>query len=287
MNVAIVGTGNVGSALLFHLADVPGIEKILVMNIQDEWSQAAIMDVASAKPVAALKLEIASYNQLGEADVIALTSGAQMEVGQTGKDVLAANIKLTKNLLDSARLKKGVIVIALATPVDDIAGFISQNYQLQRNQVMGFGGDLDRNRLRYVLAQRDIESSDVQIIGEHGGRTIPVYPGQQHLEEVADNVRNFLGKITAQGGRPRNLATGLLFANLIDSVVNDRNSIHNVSGFHPSYQMYITWPYHIGRKGVGAPEHVTLESLAQSWLDKLVSQKQEEIVRLHNSEDYK
>ncbi len=283
MNVAVVGTGNVGSALLFHLVDVPGIEKILVMNIQDEWSQSAIMDVASANPVPALKLEVASFSRLAEADVIALTSGAQMEVGQTGKDVLEANIRITKNILDSATLKKDVIIIALATPVDDITGFIQQNYQLPANHVMGFGGDLDRNRLRYVLAQRNIAYHDVQIIGEHGGRTIPVYAGQQDFEEIAENVRNFLGKITTQGGRPRNLATGLLFANLIESIVNDRKMVHNVCGFHPAYQMYITWPYHVGRQGVGEPEKIALGTIAQSWLNDLVSRKHVEIQSLNHS----
>ena len=282
MNVAVVGTGNVGSALLFHLVDVPGIERILVMNIQDEWSQASIMDVASAKPDAALKLEVASFSSLGEADVIALTSGAQMEVGQTGKDVLDANIRITKNILDSAVLKKDVIIIALATPVDDLTSFIQQNYQLPASHVMGFGGDLDKNRLRYVLSKRNIDNGDVQVIGEHGGRTIPVYSGRQEFEEIAENVRNFLGKITAQGGRPRNLATGLLFANLIDSIINDRQSVHNVCGFHQTYQMHITWPYRIGRQGVGEPEEIALEPMAQSWLDDLVSRKHEEIKSLNN-----
>ena len=36
MQVAVVGTGNVGSALLIHLVDVPLIDEILVMNLKDE-----------------------------------------------------------------------------------------------------------------------------------------------------------------------------------------------------------------------------------------------------------
>jgi len=276
MKVAVVGTGNVGSALLFHLAGVPNIEKILVMNIEDDWSQAAIMDVAGANPEAALKFEVASFDRLGDVDLIGLTSGAQMEAGQTGKDVLNANIKMTKSILDSAQLKKSVFVIALATPVDEVTNFIQNNYKLPENQVMGFGGDLDRNRLSFVLTQRQLPNDDIEIIGEHGGRTIPVYPGEKDFEVVSKSVRNFLGNITVQGGRPRNLASGLLFAKLIDSIINNAHEYHYISGFHPFYKMYVTWPYIVGDKGVGAPKDITIGTLAQNELNNLIDRKREE-----------
>ena len=281
MKIAVVGTGNVGSALLFHLADVPGIDQALVMNIQDEWSYAAIMDVASAKPEAALNFEVAFFNRLGETDIVALTSGAQMQVGQTGKDVLEANIQITQKILDSATLKPNVIIIGLATPVDDITGFIQQNYQLPTQHVMGFGGDLDKNRLAYLLTQRGISTDGIDVIGEHGGRTIPVYSSQKDMENVAEKVRNFLGEITAQGGRPRNLATGLMLARLIDSIVNDRKRVHNVCGFHPHYNMYITWPFCIGKHGLSAPENVDLNEKAQQWLNELVTRKQNEFLKVN------
>jgi L-lactate dehydrogenase len=282
MNVAVVGTGNVGSALLFHLADVPGVEKIFVMNLNDDWSYAAIMDVASAKPVHASRFCIAPFSRLGEADVIALTSGAQMKAGQTGKDVQEENIRIMEAILDSTGLKTSAIIIALATPVDNITAFIQKRYQLPVNQVMGFGGDLDRNRLTYVLQARGKKVGDIQVIGEHGGRTIPVYQDQEDFEEVADKVRNFLGEITTQGGRPRNLATGLLFARLIDSVVNNANRVHTVSGFYPDYGLYITWPFQIGRNGVGAPQPVSITGRAAESLNELIAYKREEIERIAN-----
>ena len=47
MKVVDIRTGNVDSALLFHLVDVSSIDEILLMNIPDDWSKAAIMNVAS------------------------------------------------------------------------------------------------------------------------------------------------------------------------------------------------------------------------------------------------
>ena len=132
MQVSIIGTGNVGGALLTYLMDVPSIDKILVMNIKDEWSKAAIMDAASAKPEAALKLVVAPFNRLSESDLLLLTSGAQMKKGETGKDVLQKNIDITNSILDTAPIKRSAIVIAVATPVDDITAHIQKRYKLKR-----------------------------------------------------------------------------------------------------------------------------------------------------------
>jgi malate/lactate dehydrogenase len=277
MKVAVVGTGNVGSALLFHLADVPSVEEILVMNLQNDWSMAAIMDVASANPEDAARMKVASFDQIGEADLLAMTSGAQMKEGEKGKDVLDANIQIMDSILDSAPLKDGAIVISLATPVDDITAHVQKRYQLHRNHVIGFGGDLDRNRLSYVLHERSLSDDDAHMIGEHGGRSIPVYLGESDFAAVRHKVQNFLGEITTQGGRPRNLATGLLFARLIDSVANDKDIIHYVCGLHPDFDLYITWPYQIGRSGVGPPRRIILPPKAQQAFDGLMDRKREEL----------
>ncbi len=156
MKVGVVGTGNVGSALLFHLVDVASIDEILVMNVEDDWSKAAIMDVASAKPEAALKFSVAPFRRIGEPDLLFLTSGVQMKEEETGKDVLAGNIGLMNAILDSAPVKSSAILIGLATPVDDITAHIQKRCGLPYRQVFGFGGDLDRNRLAYVLSQHQI-----------------------------------------------------------------------------------------------------------------------------------
>jgi L-lactate dehydrogenase len=273
MQVAVVGTGNVGSAVLLHLVDVPNIDEILVMNIEDDWSKSAIMDVASAKPEAALKLKIAPFSRLSEPDILLMTSGGQMDVAQSGKDVLAGNIEVMNAILDKGPPKKSAVVIGLATPVDDVTAHMQKRHGLLHPQVLGFGGDLDRNRLAYVLSLKQIPNQGIAVVGEHGRNAIPVYAGEKEFDAVADRVRFFLRDITAQGGRPRNLATGLMMANLVESIVTDAGRIHFVCGFHPDYQVYMTWPYRIGRKGVLGPEPLTLFPRAQEALKTLIAKR--------------
>ncbi|HSB07297.1 MAG TPA: hypothetical protein VLK23_19125 [Thermodesulfobacteriota bacterium] len=273
MKVAVVGTGNVGSALLLHLVDVPRVDEILVMNVEDDWSKAAIMDVASAKAEEALKLVVAPFRQVSEPDILVLTSGIQMKEGETGSDVLAGNMEVMNMILDTAPVKRSAIVIGLATPVDDITAHIQKRYGLPYSQVFGFGGDLDQNRLAYVLSQHGTPTQGIHVIGEHGKNTIPIYAGEKDYDEVKKRVGNFLGDITTQGGRPRNLATGLLLARLVESIVMDLNRVHHVCGYHPEYKLYLTWPFRIGRKGVVGPEPVTLLPKAEFKLKDLINKK--------------
>jgi malate/lactate dehydrogenase len=271
--VAVAGTGNVGSALLIHLIFVRNIQRILVVNLEEEWSMAAIMDACGARSEAASRLEVADFGDLGRCDVIALTSGAQMKKGEIGSDVLPTNTRIMNEILDQASLKPTAIVIALATPVDEITPHIQVRYNLPRTHVIGFGGDLDRNRLACVLRRRGLPVRNIGVVGEHGAKAIPYYPGNTDYQRVAGEVRNFLASITAYGGSPRNLATAFLLSQLIDDIVNDRNRLHFVCAHHPDFQEYLTWPFLVGRAGAHSPRQAQLGAEARRALELLLSNR--------------
>src|SRR6516165_701672 len=138
MQVAVVGTGNVGSGLLYHLARSARVANIQVISRSQEKGMGAIMDVASAYPKAASKMSCASYQGISQADIIVLTAGVQMKAGQKAKDVLAPNTEVARSILEAASLKKAAILICLATPVDDITVQIQKMSGLPYNQVFGF-----------------------------------------------------------------------------------------------------------------------------------------------------
>lgn len=272
MNVAVVGTGNVGSALLMHLAALEDLNQILVMDVEPGWSRAAVMDVASAHPTDVERFRIAAYPELDQANLIILTSGAQMAEDETAQDVHQKNVRISNAILDQAELSPQAIIIALATPVDAITAHIQQRYDRPASRVMGFGGDLDRNRLVYTLRQRGFDFEEAGVVGEHGARVIPYYPSERSYDEVAHQVRTFLKDITAQGGRPRNLATGLLLSRLIDDLIHDRKRVHFVCGRHPKYDRHLTWPFEINRAGLGDPQKPDLGVRATQELTDLLAE---------------
>jgi L-lactate dehydrogenase len=269
MQVAVVGLGNVGCALLHALAGISGIDRVLVMSRQKEAAMAAILDVAGANPRRASKMSYAPYESLSEADIIVVTAGVQIEKGQTAGDTLKPNIKIADTVLSSATLKKSAILICLASPVDYLTVHMQKKSKLPRNQVFGFGGDLDRNRLEYVLRCDRKKAYNVGIVGEHGANAIPVYEGEAEYAAVAQRVRKFLSTITAHAGQTRNLATGELLGKLVQSIVNDSGQIHYVCGYHAEQGVYLTWPFLIGRKGIVEPVKLSLQPNATGDLDKL------------------
>ncbi len=273
MQVAIIGTGNVGNALLHALAIDHHIEKILVMSRNENSATAAIMDVASAHPKGAEKMRYAPYDKLADADILISTAGVQMQPGQTAKDVFVPNINISESILKAENIKDSAILICLATPVDDVTPYLQRKSKLPMNQVFGFGGDLDKNRLEYILDQHNAHTSKAQIIGEHGRNTIPVYPHEKEYENIAPELRGFLGKITRLAGETRNLATGTLLAKLVNCIVTDAKQIHYVCGYHKEYDVYLTWPFLVGREGIIRPENVKLEAKATNDFEKLVSSR--------------
>jgi L-lactate dehydrogenase len=253
------------------LAYNPQIEKLLVMSRREDTANGAIMDVASANPKGAAKMQYVTYKKISDADIIVLTAGVQMQPGQAAKDVFVPNASLTESIINAGSVKDTAIIICLATPVDDITPLIQHKSKLPFKQIFGFGGDLDRNRLEHILQTRKANTAEARIVGEHGRNAIPVYLNDSDYEIVAGEVRGFLGRLTKLAGETRNLATGDLLAKLVNSIITNANKIHYLCGYHEEYGVYLTWPFVVGCTGIIAADRVSLSSHAAQDLEKLVS----------------
>ncbi len=275
MIVAVVGCGNVGANLLQYLVDVEHVEKILAIGSRgaDAKAMAAIMDVASYKPLQAHKIVASSREGIAEADVIVITAGFKAKFSETSEVVLRKNLQIIDSILEGVELKPGVIIIIITSPVDFMTPYVQRKYNLPPEQVIGFGGDLDRHRLIYTLEGLSIDSTGVGIVGEHGHRTIPVYDSEERYDEATSKVRYFLADIGKLAGVKRNLATAPLLASLVRSITTDSGNVHYVSGYNPQHELYLTYPHRIARKGIIAAEPLTLPPKAQKDFDALIKEK--------------
>jgi len=148
---------------------------------------------------------------------------------------------------------------------------------LPARHVIGFGGDLDSNRLRYILTAADMQSDDAVAVGEHGPNAIPVYAGEQDYDQVTAELRQFWKRIVQHAEVVRNLATAHLLGKLVDSVVTNSNTVHNVCAFHPEHKIYLTWPCAIGRHGADKTLPLVLGKRASQAVAELVEARRKKL----------
>jgi malate dehydrogenase len=272
MQVTVVGTGNVGAGLIFRLGAISAIDTVQVMSRNQGNARAAIMDLASAAPEAAMKFSFEQGDGIAESDVIVITAGVNQK-GKTADETHGDNLEICRSVLKKASLKSSAVVICIGTPVDYITAQVQKECGLPSRQVMGFGGDLDTNRLRYILQQRGNPDEFAQAVGEHGPNAVPVYQGEQEYSAVAEELRGFWSILAGGVDVVRNIATAELLYALVDSVVNDSMAAHNICAMHPEHGIYLTWPFKVGKFGVEEPLPLMLGDQAFSQLQSLVAQR--------------
>jgi L-lactate dehydrogenase len=277
MRVGILGTGNVGANLVLHLAKLQAIKVLQLYSARRQSSESALLDTVSATPECAQKIELV---QRIEADIVVITAGLQPYAKANASELLNANRNITSEMLDRVWINPETIIVAVATPVDIISKFVQLITCLPYNQVLGFGGDLDLNRLRFTLRKMGISAEGITIIGEHGKNVIPVYTGEMKYDQVATEVRTFLDRISSKGNTTRNLASGELLAQLIESIAEDRRRVHCVTCYHPQFKDWFTWPCVLGRNGVANLQSPILGPLAAAELEGLIEARR--ILDLNN-----
>lgn len=250
MKIAIHGTGNVGWLLSSIIAQQPYVDSVLVCSKTPERVAALCLDVASADPLAASKISFSKACDLIGVDIIVLASAAQCTVGQSMGEQYLQNVNVIDAFLESANPTESVITIVVTSPVYKLTPYVQNKKGLCKSRIIGFGGDLDRNRLRTILLRRGIDDESATAIGEHGTNAIPVYWPPNDYKDVARQLRGFLGRIMELAGPPRNVASSFLLSRLIKSIALDTHDIHSVCGYHPKYRRFVTWPFRIGRSGV-------------------------------------
>jgi malate/lactate dehydrogenase len=281
MRLGVIGSGNVAAVTLLHLLSSNEDHDIVLVARSRYKALAALLDAASAFPQqAAERITLGTIDSLRSCDVLLICAGIQMGVEDTPKTVLKQNAMIVRDCLDGG-LSDHAHIVLVGTPVDDLTAIVVEAGFCDRERVIGFGGDLDTARLRYALAQdlsTHIESAIC--IGEHGSRTIPVYNNEENYQEITNQVRGLLKKVTSAAGPPRNLATGVWLSKLALALAQDAVHDHVVCGYIPEYDLCLTWPHKISARGLISASHVSPGAAAQSALEDLIRKKRAELMAL-------
>jgi L-lactate dehydrogenase len=238
--------------------------KLTLTDVDAAKAEAEVLDLEDSGG----SIDVATFEEAGQADVILITAGRGRQKGETRLDLLEDNAEVVKSAVIAMRpIKKTAKILVVTDPCDPLTCLVQRLSGLSVSQVFGIGTQLDSRRLRVDLAsQLDIHHSSiiVFVLGEHGDSQFPVpslanvggVPLVEHvrmkdvnLEEVAKRTASKACGIIAQKGFTAfGIATGC--QKIVDCILNDRKLVLPLSVRVEGRGCCLSLPVVLGINGV-------------------------------------
>lgn len=277
-SVAIVGTGNVGSAAAYALFNQRIASEIILVDLDRERAEGEAMDLMHGQIlVGNVSVRAGGYEDLKDTQVIVITAGVgQKSPSESRLELLNRNAAVFKNIMEELDTHApGAILIVATNPVD-ILTYVSQKLSRRPAQrVIGTGTLLDTARFRSLLGRYydvDPQSVHAYILGEHGDSEVPVWSqaniggkpikddtvlnkkfNSEKLEQLFNEAKNAAYEIIGRKGFT-NSAIGVVIARIVQAVLEDEKSVIPVSvawqGEYGIENVCMSLPCVVGMDGV-------------------------------------
>ena len=276
--VAVIGCGNVGASIAFHIVERSMFSEMVLIDINKEKTEGEAMDLSHGLPyVAPMEIYAGDYKDIADAAIIIITSGAAQKPGETRLDLVKKNSAIMASIIDQiAAVKPEGILLIVSNPVDVLTHVALKRSGLPKNRVFGSGTVLDTARLKYLLASRlHVDSRNVHtvIIGEHGDTEFPVNSianvsgiplydffalenqdgYEAMLAEIQEDVRTSAYEIIKKKGATY-YGIAMAVGKICRSIVSDEKSMLPVSveleGEYGLSGLSISVPCIVGKNGV-------------------------------------
>lgn len=244
--VAIIGTGWVGSSVAISTLHSGVADELLLYDVREAVAEGEAMDLAhgaSFYPPAAVRT--ATIEEMVDADAIVIAGGRGGRPGESRLDLLRDNAAVIGDIARRLTHARGAVVI-VSNPVDVLTQRFTEVSGLSPSRVIGTGTMLDTARLKQMIGDAihvDPHSIHAHVIGEHGdsevvlwtaarvgGVPLRAWPGWevQRESDVAAAVRRAAYEIIRRKGAT-NHAIGLVTADLLRCILRDERRVLTVS----------------------------------------------------------
>ena len=170
--VAVVGLGFVGSASAFALMQSGLFSEMVLVNRDMSKAEGEALDISHGLPFAKpMKIYAGTYDDIVDAAVIVITSGAGQKPGETRLDLVRKNVEVYRSIIPeiAKRNCEGILLI-VSNPVDILTSAAVKLSGFPENRVFGSGTVLDTARLKYLLGEHlNVDSRSVHFEYPSGG----------------------------------------------------------------------------------------------------------------------
>ena len=294
--VAIVGLGFVGSASAFALMQSGLFSEMVLVNRDMNKAEGEALDISHGLPFAKpMKIYAGTYDDIVDAAVIVVTSGAGQKPGETRLDLMKKNVEVFRSIIpEIAKRNCEGILLVVANPVDILTYVAAKLSGFPENRVFGSGTVLDTARLKYLLGEHlNVDSRSVHafIIGEHGDSEIAAWSSanvsgvplhkfcemrghfehEKAMHEIAEGVKNSAYEIIEKK-KATYYGIAMSVRRICEAIVRDEKSILPISSIqHGQYgieDVALSMPAIVGKNGVETLVPIELSDTEQTELRK-------------------
>ena len=214
--ISVIGAGNVGATCAVWAARRE-LGDVVLMDIVEGMPQGKALDLAEAAPVEHFDCGLTGTNDYADtagSDVVIITSGLARKPGMSRDDLLAANVKIIREVAANvAKHSPEAILIVVTNPLDAMVYVAHKASGFAANRVLGQAGVLDTARFSAFLADAigcSVKDISAVLLGGHGDDMVPLpryasaggIPVEQLLDEqtiaaIVERARKGGGEIVA------------------------------------------------------------------------------------------
>ncbi|WP_448514266.1 malate dehydrogenase [Parathermosynechococcus lividus] len=178
--VAVLGAGNVGSALAQRLAE-GNIADVVLLDVIAGRPQGLALDLTQSRLIQGHDRQIlgtTDYSDIHHVDVVVITAGFPRKPGMSRDDLLKLNGNLIQDITRQAvAVAPDAVYVVVTNPLDVMTHVAWQVSGLPPQKVMGMAGVLDAARFAaFIALELNISVKDIRamVLGGHGDLMVPL-----------------------------------------------------------------------------------------------------------------
>lgn len=178
--VAIIGAGNVGSALAQRIAE-KNMADVVLLDMAAGRPQGIALDLMEASGLEGHDRTLrgtADYADTAGSDIVVITAGFPRKPGMSRDDLLRVNGEIVIQATQKAIAHSpNAIIIVVTNPLDVMTYLAWKASGLAPQRVMGMAGILDSSRFQtFIALELGVSSADVDamVLGGHGDLMVPL-----------------------------------------------------------------------------------------------------------------
>ena len=178
--VSIIGSGNVGTAAAFYIAE-KCTANIMLIDILEGKAEGSALDLAEASPLRDYDIKIegsSNIEDIKDSKVVVITAGKVRKPNTLRLELLEENVKIIDPIIkDIKKYAPDSIVIILTEPITSMTYYAWKKLGFDRQKVLGVAGKLDVARVCEFVSQElkvtPVEVSALVLGGHHKFMVIP------------------------------------------------------------------------------------------------------------------